>query len=810
VIVERALEKIDRDATLPLGTLLRQFRLAAQLTQEGLADRSGVSARTIQDVERGLRLPHDDTAQRLSRALELTGKRLARFEAAVRPRPRLRGIGFKSRSAELSRVVLLANPNPAAGASTPPTNLPHSLSSFIGRELEVSAVDQLLARSRLVTLSGAGGVGKTRLAVETARRVADRFVDGVWFVDLAPLSGGEFVPGAVADVLHIHQVPHRSVFDQLVDRLATQQILLLFDNCEHLIDDAAGLVHHLLAACPRVAILATSREALRLRGEYVYRVPSLAVPAKPSSISSAGQYASLRLFIERAEEVAGFSLDEANLTDIERICSAVDGIPLAIELAAARLMSLTIAQIAGRLDEQFRLLSVGERTAPPRQRTMRATIDWSYELLTADKKWLWRQLSVFAGGFALEAAEIVGAGCPDLEDQLAQLVDKSLVTLEERNGSARYRLLEPLRQYASEKLAQAGEEAAARDRHYDWCLSLAEQSIAQVHGASVGPFLRRMAAELGVAWACRGVDAEAQHWYDAYLARSAEDSPSAGWALFQSGYMAHDAGYHALGIERLRKSHQIATRFRDGPLMCWSAVLLGHSASEEGDLATARSWLDKGIRLSRHYHETHPLAQGLCALAGLARLQGDHTGSRAAVDELLHYDWIRSRVVWFPCALLELGRTTQAAGNLTEARAIYERSLASFREIGERPFQGQTLAHLGYTLGCLGEFVKAHDAFAEALGIFRDNGHRARAALTLSFRGLVAIREGAHERGITLLAAAEAIPGFFLASLDPSQRADRDNRLADARRFLNEAAFDAAWRQGAAMTTDEAIEFALN
>src|SRR5918998_3407526 len=348
-------------------------------------------------------------------------------------------------------------------------NLPLELSSFVGREKGLAEVERLLEHNRLLTLTGSGGCGKTRLALAVASELVEEFEDGVWLVELAPLVDPSLVPRAVASTLGVREQPGRSPTETLSDYLGSKKVLLVLDNCEHLIEACAELAEALLHSCPELRALATSREALGIAGEVAWPVPSLSLPdlRRLPDIESLPQYESARLFLERTAAVnPTFTLTEQNAGAVAQVCYRLDGIPLAIELAAARAKVLSVEQISERLDDSFRLLAAGSRTAMPRHRTLHATMDWSHELLSREERVLFRRLSMFAGGFTLEAAESVCAG-EELErdevlELLSYLVDKSLVIMREVGGETRFRLLETVRQYGREKLGEAGDEAEVR------------------------------------------------------------------------------------------------------------------------------------------------------------------------------------------------------------------------------------------------------------------------------------------------------------------------------------------------------------
>src|ERR671916_378267 len=462
----------------------------------------------------------------------------------------------------------------------PPNNLPLELSSFVGREKELTEVERLLEHNRLVTLTGSGGCGKTRLALAAAGELVEGFEDGVWMVELASLADPSLVPQAVASTLGVREQPGRLPTETLSDYLGSRNVLLVLDNCEHLIGACAELAEALLHSCPNLRVLATSREALGITGEVAWPVPSLSLPdlRRLPEVESLARYEAARLFLERTAAVnPTFALTEQNAVAVDQICYRLDGIPLAIELAAARAKVLSVEQIAERLDDSFGLLSAGGRTAMPRHRTLHATMDWSHELLSLEERALFRRLSVFAGGFTLEAAESVCAGAglerDEVLDLLSHLVDKSLVIMREESGEARYRLLETVRQYAREKLSESGEAEQASERHAGYYLALAEEAEPELKGAGQVAWLEQLerehdnlraamrwllgrgeleeAARLGWAlwlfWGIRAHFAEGRRSMEQAL--SAEGSAglteaARAMALFVAGMMANYQGAH--------------------------------------------------------------------------------------------------------------------------------------------------------------------------------------------------------------------------------------------------------------------------
>ena len=409
---------------------------------------------------------------------------------------RLRDLSSSEHIYQLLHTQLRADFPALRSLENTPNNLTQQLNSFVGRERELAEIKQMLASNRLVTLLGMGGIGKSRLSTQLAADVLDDFPDGVWFVELAALTDPSLVPQAVASVLGVKEEAGRPVIDALTKYVQDVHVLIILDNCEQVVHGCADLSKRLLQAGPQVKILTSSRDYLQIAGEAVYHLPTLSVPDAQQRIDveTLIQHEAVRLFVDRASAARrDFSLNDQNATSVVDICRRLDGIPLAIELAAARVRALTVDTIAARLNDRFRLLVTGDQTVLPRQRTLRALIDWSYDLLTEAERILFQRLSVFAGGWTLEAAEAVCADerLPesDVLDLLTHLVEKSLVVLEV-NG--RYRMLDTVRHYALEKAAESGEEAPARARHLEFFLALAERARPELAGAEQGTWLGRL------------------------------------------------------------------------------------------------------------------------------------------------------------------------------------------------------------------------------------------------------------------------------------------------------------------------------
>lgn len=474
---------------ISFGEWLHRRRRLLDLTQQQLADQVGCAHITLRRIESGTLKPSRAMALIL---LEKLGVPRAERESWL---PFTRGFsGFPEQPMHPDEIK-------------PANNLPNSLTSFIGREKELQEITNFLARFHLVTLLGSGGIGKSRLALQVARKILDQYPDGVWLVDLAPILDPLLVPRTTANMIGLRDEPERPLIDMLCDYLRLKKMLLLLDNCEHLVDNCAHMSAKILQAASHVRILATSREAFEIAGEVTYSVPSLAVHSVEHlpAVASLSNYEAVQLFIERAAAaVPAFHVTDDHAPLLAQICQRLDGIPLAIELAAAKTRVLSIEQIAERLDDRFRLLTSGSRTELEHHLTLRAALDWSYNFLSLAEQTLFRRLSVFVGGWTLEAAESVGSDEPhtgilgnDVFYLLEQLINKSLVIMEEVQHESRYHMLETIRQYADEKLADSGERDALRDRHLDYSLSLAETAAPHLIRPEQVEWLNRLEGEHG-------------------------------------------------------------------------------------------------------------------------------------------------------------------------------------------------------------------------------------------------------------------------------------------------------------------------
>ncbi len=725
----------------------------------------------------------------------------------------------------------------------PRHNLPAQLTSFVGRERELAEVRQLLAERRLLTLVGAPGVGKTRLALEAAADLTDAYSDGVWLVELAALADPALVSQALAAAVEVREQPGRDMLASLVDALRQRQMLLVLDNCEHLIEACAALAEQLLRACPILTILATSREPLGIPGETTWPVLTLAVPEPEAtvSVSTMEHSEAAQLFVDRAGAVVpGFALSAQNVGAVLQICRRLDGIPLAIELAAARVRGLTLSEIAAGLDDRFRLLAGGSRTASPRHRTLRSLVDWSHALLSEPEQVLFRRLAVFAGGWTVEAAEAVCAGdgvaADDVRDLLLQLVARSLVLADERAGRTRYRLLETLREYALEKLRAAGEEAALRDRHRDWCLALAEQAEPQFMRAEAGVWLDRLQVEHDNLRAALTRSAEAQD-AGALVARLAGSA-----YMFWRMLGHHSEGRRWLDLALDRASEPAAR------------IKVLHAAADlaffQSDSSRARELWTEAVALGRASGDTTGVVLALARLAFLmTRYSGDYEQAMALSEESLALarrlgDPVSLAVALHNCANVAFGR-----GDLDRAWADWEAALELFREAGLVSRVAHMLNNLGSVAAARGELGRASALCEEVLPLWRQRADRfglrgclvnllriaqgrgdaervpvlAQEALALArevgspntvasvFESLawVARVRGDPARAARLLGAAQAIRERLGLRLP-----ETDRRAVEAERTalgatLGGDAFAAARAEGAAMPLEQAIEYAL-
>jgi len=621
-----------------------------------------------------------------------------------------------------------------------PNNLPSQVTSFIGRRRERTDVRRLFSSTRLVTLTGAGGTGKTRLAIQVASDMLVEFPDGAWLVELETLDDAHFVPQSVASVLGVQEEPGKPFAATLADSVGERGMLLVLDNCEHVAAAVASLGEVLLRSCPNLRILATSRESLGLGGETVWRVPTLSVPdIRTSAIKTkdgAGRYESVRLFVDRATATQpSFQFTDRNAPTIAQICHRLDGIPLAIELAAVRVKVLPVEKILTRLEDRFALLTGGSRTALPRQQTLRAAVDWSYELLSPQEKALLNRVSVFLGGFTLEAAEEVcatdGISSSEVLDLVSALVDKSLAVPEESDEeTVRYRLLETIREYGSEKLRDAGEDSAMAERHGEFFLALAETAEPELRGPDQASWFNRLEREHdNLRLAIRG-----------HVSRgSAERAQRLAGALWRFWWV------RGFWDEGRRRSSDVLTMPGAVEAVASRAKALHGSAvlaRGQGDYAAAKSLLDEALAIGRELGDKAAIGDALFELGNIANAQEDLTAARALYEESLTMRRELNDRPGTSFALHNLGVVAHAMGDSAGARVVYEEALALHRELGNVYAEAASLNGLGDVSLYQGDLAAAREFQVQSLEIQRRLGDKRGIAFSLRMLGRIAEKQG--------------------------------------------------------------------
>ena len=666
-------------------------------------------------------------------------------------------------------------------------NLPPALTTFIGREPEIAAAVNLLGPvprgGPLLTLTGVGGSGKTRLAREIGARLLDAFAGGVWLVEFAALADPRLVPQAVARVLGVGEQPGRPLLDTLQQTLRARPLLLILDNCEHLIGAVAALVDTLLRGCPQLRVLATSRERLRVNAEAVLRVPALALPAPgPSpSLAAIGACEAVQLFLLRAQALQpDFALTADNASDLWTICVQLDGMPLAIELAAGRIPMLSVAQIQARLPDRFRLLTGGSRAALPRQQTLRALVDWSYDLLTAPEQLLFLRLAAFSGGFSLDAAEAVCAHPPfareDILPALGDLVDKSLVVKEEPGGSTRYRLLETLRQYAATRLTD-DEAAPLRARHFDWTLALAEQAALELQGpqqkrwldrldlnvenlraalgwAAGGPERTtaglRLAVALRVFWLLRDYWSEGRRVLEALLEQAGDSPPDLrARALFAVGELALTQEDRPAAQTYYEECLTLRRALGDARWIASTLDTLGIVALNGDDYDRARTLLAESLTLYRRIGHRLDQAIPVFYLARTACRQGDYPQAAALLHEAHALTEAGGNDHWRAVLLFERAELLCDQGSYASAHTLFEQTLNMAEKLNDKRLVNCILCRLGHLAVCAGDHAQGRALYGQAQTLADARGSRGDRTLVLSGLARIAAAEGRYADAIT-------------------------------------------------------------
>ncbi len=716
------------------------------------------------------------------------------------------GAGLTERN-PTSRRVGPAHSEPvvqSAGVVHGGGNLPAEVTSFVGRRRELADAKRALSKSRLVTLTGVGGVGKTRVAERVARDRRRAYPHGVWLVELGELPDPALLTQTILTELGVRGQPSGDALQVLIDSLSSRQLLLVLDNCEHLLDEVAGLSTALLRSCPDLQILATSRAPLHIVGEAVLPVPPMAAPEPDRSGGVAGlsRYDAVALFTERAAAaVPDFAVTEDNYRAVAALCYRLDGLPLTIELAAGRLRSLSPAQILSRLDDRYALLTGGERGRPGRQQTLRASIEWSYQLCTPQEQRLWARLCVFAGSFELDAVEGVCSGGDiageEMVDLVSGLVDKSIVVRQERGTVVQYRLLESIREFGMERLSEAGEGPALRMRHLQWYAALVRTAKAEWISARQVSWLARLAAEganmrsaldfclnehrdadavmeilvglpLGVWWA-HGKLGEGRHWLDEALARSSDVTVLRVRALLRNAILAMVGGEVAAGGQLLAEARGLIPQVGDPMVLGQLHHVAAYGARIAGDLPRAVSELEQALAISKGRTDLDCYLDILNSLALVASMAGQHERSRACHEEIIQLATPLGESLHRANALTALGLDAWRRGDLVRAVELQRSGLEIELGLDDQLGTAVGLEALAWGVGALGQ----------------------------------------HKRAAHLLGTAEVLwdsTGNSLATLFPDLVGDHDKSVAAARSALGEQGYAAAFRRGRQMPLAQVLD----
>jgi predicted ATPase/class 3 adenylate cyclase len=724
---------------------------------------------------------------------------------------------------------------PLRSLTTLPNNLPRNLSTFVGRLSDLAEVRQLIGEAALVTLTGPGGVGKTRLGLQLAAEMLETFTDGAWLVELEALTDESLVPQEVAIALGVARESDADANDALLGHIRGREMLLILDTCEHLIDACARLANSLLRTCPGLRILATSREALGVAGERLYPVRSLSLPevtgAKADALAE--RFEAVGLFAERAKAAdPGFEITEGNAVAVVEICRRLDGIPLAIELAAARVRALTVQQIAERLDDRFRLLTGGSRTVMPRHQTLRAAIDWSFDLLPVEERVVLWRLSVFAGPFTLEAAEAVcTAGSIesyDVLDHVTRLVEKSLVFRQ----NDMYRILETVRGYARERSLEAGESEGAYARHRDWYLNVVREAAPSFfRGPESAPWLDRLDAEhdnlraalawsinepggaqtavelvdgLWRFWEIRGYLVEGRQWLDRVLALSTDLSPQRADALTGAGILAAAQGDHAAAMRYHEQSLRVHEELGNRLAIQYALNNVANAAMHYGEHARARELYEKVVEMAA---DTDPqgIPFALVNLADVADRQGDFDAAKGYYERSLAVSGPDGNIWATAYALGSYGQAAARHGDAELARERYQQALSIYRQMGDERGEARTMTLLAELAAAQDDDAGARSLLYEALLIRCRLGDSQGICAALEKMSGSAAPDDA-DRAARILAAASAMREHTGARLSLTDQGQIDQQLARLQGSLGGDRFQRAWREGRSATLEDALQ----
>jgi predicted ATPase/DNA-binding SARP family transcriptional activator/DNA-binding CsgD family transcriptional regulator len=743
---------------------------------------------------------------------------------------------------------LLETPSLVSAPEKPPgagkNNLPTPRTSFVGRQREIVESKRVLAMTRLMTFTGTGGSGKTRLALEVARDLIGAYPDGVWLVELAPLSEGKLVPQAVARTMRVREQPGRPLIDALTEALHKKTTLLVLDNCEHLADSVSHLADQLLNSCSHLRVLSTSRKTLEVEGEVVWRVSSLSVPDTDQlpTAEELMRYDAVRLFVERAQlRLSAFEITPHNATAVAEVCRKLEGIPLAIELAAARMDVLTAEQIAQRLDRALGLLTGGQ-TEVARHRTLRTTLEWSFELLSEPERKLFCRLSVFTGGWTLEAAEAVGAGGGieegDVVELFLMLVDKSLVVSTAEEGGFRYGMLEPLRQYAKEKLEESEETQVTKRAHVQYFLALAEEAepklwesgdkawfgrLEKEHDnmrAALSWTLEHGEAELALRiggalrwfWRARGYYGEGRRWLERALSEEGRTSAGArAKALDGVGWLASEQR----DIDRAEAAAQEGLKLSEeagigGVILADFKNLLGEAAWLRGDYERAGELVEEGLVLHREARNTRGVAWSVCSLANTSSELGDYQRSRELFEEGIALARKMGGALPLGDLLMALGYEYLLERDHERATELSEEAAELYRKRGSRGGLKYVLYILGWAALLREDHEQAKALLEENLVLCKDIGAKVIASLSVEGLACSAASRGEAQRAARLFGVAQALREAVDYQQPPRERALGEPYLDAARSRLSEAEWEVAFAEGKNMGLEEAVEYALS
>jgi predicted ATPase/class 3 adenylate cyclase len=725
-----------------------------------------------------------------------------------------------------------------------PNNLPVQLTSFIGRSKEKDDVKQILSEWRLLTLTGPSGSGKTRLALQIAAEMIENFKDGVFFVALAPITEPGLVALTIAQSLGVMETSGRSIMGSLTDYLKNKSLLLLLDNFEQVIH-AAPLVTELLMTCAELKILITSREALRISGESEYPVPPLALPdlKRLPPLESLSQFTAVDLFIQRAKAVKpDFRITKDAAPAVAEICYRLDGLPLAIELAAARIKLLPPPALLARLEHRLEFLTGGGRDLPARQQTLRDAIAWSYDLLDENEQQLFRRLSVFVGGFTLDAAEEVAEENPSrgpVLDRLESLLDKSLLQeVEGANGELRFRMLETLREFGLEQLEASGEQAILRRRHADYFLSIAEQTEARLEGAGQVEWINRMeqeydnlraalewsktaggttetclrlASALGLFWEARGHYTEGRALLAAILLTEPARGRTATRAsiLARAAELAYRQSDYSATMSLARESLAIYREVGDRQGIASELIKLGNAATEMGDYAAASGFLEEALKTWRELEDKHGIARSLISSGWVALRSGEYGLAKMRLVEALALsrDLEDTRNIAFE--LSGLGEVALRQKDYVRAAQLVEESLELRKQLGNKWGVGVSLGILGWIAMREKKWDRATARLGESLEVRREIGDQSGSAWCLERLAAVAMAQGQTEKAARLFGAGAALRASIRSVIDPADQPAYDSKVLTLRKELGKERFTTIWDEGRSLALDQAVAYAL-